>query len=392
MGCDQGHQDDQVVAGPPVNLVGQNVGMVGGTAMFPADGIIRLTFDRLLLPITVTRQAFVLTDSAQNALTPLVDYDPVARVVSLSNPAGGDGGACWLQPSQFYTITLPVAPVGSDLAGLRAIDRATLAAQVQIGFQASATPCGDGTALVTPRTDFCADVLPIFVNRCSVPTCHGTPMGSIAPAAGLALITPIAFRQTAVGRTSQAANTGAMTSYAPPGHIFGVNMPIVDPGGDPGNSWLLYKLLLAIPSPQSDPTLYLNCGGSSTIPPFDAGPGAQPMSASERAILANFVQGREMPYPYYPGMGDPVPPDANNGGAPALSFDELERVRAWLQSPQVPDACPVCTQEDAGMVADSGMEGGQEAGADGGTDAAKDGAMDGGADGAGDAAKDGKAD
>ena len=322
MGCDQGHQDDEVVAvGGPVNLIGQNVGMTDAGATFPADGVIRLAFDRMLLPITATRQSVTLSDKMGNYATPFVDYDPVARVVSLSNPTGPDAGGCWLLGNQFYSLTLPVPKGDSDSGGLRAIDRATLAQPITIGFQTSANPCAV-PPVVTPPADFCADVFPIFQARCSLSQCHGSPMmitvasplfpengdagGLSAPAAGLILDNPIPFRQTAIGRPSQGANTGASTTPGEPGHIFGLNMPIVDPGGNPANSWLIYKLLLATPSPADDPGLDFTCGSASTIAPFNPGPSAHAMSTGERAVLANYVLGREMPYPSFPGSEIPL--------------------------------------------------------------------------------------
>jgi hypothetical protein len=396
--CDAGHQDDQVVAGPAVHLVAANVGGDAGAA-FPSDGVIRLTFDRNLLPSTVTRQSVIVQDDSpsMNTYTSIISYDPVARVISLSNPSGGEGGTCWLTPNTYFSVILPT-PTSSNPGGLRAIDTATLDMTYTVGFRTPANPCPELTPVVTPVANFCTDVYPIFQNLCSAPQCHGSPQtvqksplfpagGMSAPAAGLILDEPIGVLDTAIGKPANGANTGPNSVYESPSAKFGVNMPIIDPSGDPANSWLMYKLLLAIPPAIDNSSLLETCPGVSTLRPFDAGPSAQPMSVDERKILANYVPGREMPYPAYPGMGDPVPPDAQNGGSPALSFNELERVRAWLVNPQVPASCSASCGLETDAGPDSGADTGADTGsadsgeadakADAGTDASADGASDG---------------
>lgn len=494
VGCDQGHQDDQppqgeAVGGTPVHVIGQNFGNTPlSTSAFPSDGVLRITFDRYLLPVTVTRQSFVLSDSSGNVLSSVVDYDPVARVVSLSNP-GGAGQPCWLNPNASYTVSLGIPSGESDTGGLRAIDGATLTAPQLLGFIAPATAavaCPAG-GVATPTANFCSDVLPIFQSRCSAPNCHGSPTmvgvspvfpagGMSAPAAGLILDEPYAFMNTAglspgsSGIPAHGDNTGPENIPEPPGPIFAVDMPIVDPSGDPANSWLLYKLLLAVPSATDDPTLdcaacvpttcnakgvtcgmtddgcgnlldcdktggpggspggctgMATCGGGTpgqcglgtctpltceklgytcgsagdgcgkvltcgsctdgfvcvggktcedpgTLAPFAAGPNAGPAagntawnssSATERTVLANYILGREMPYPAYPGMGDPVGADASSGGNAPLSFDELERVRAWLNNPVVPTSCDYCAVPTT-VVTDAGVDAPSDASVD----------------------------
>jgi hypothetical protein len=358
---------------------------------FPPNGIIQLTFDRNLLPVTVTRQSITITDESGNFATPVVAYDPVARIISLENPTPAEAGPCWLTANQYYNLNLLV-PTGfsSDTGGIRAIDRATLPAPITIGFQASVNPCPTPQPLLVPQTDFCSDVLPIFQARCTLPQCHQSPAyvpatgstlfpenpdgGLTAPAQGLALDNVNAVRQTALNVPSHEANTGPQfgtAAVAEPQHIFGIDMPIIDTSGDPANSYLLYKVLLANPSPADDPGLLQVCAGVQTIPDFNPGPEAQAMSDPERSILSNFILGREMPYPVYPNLGDPVPADAANGGYAPLSFHELERLRAWIANGAVvPAACPEnCSAVDAG--AGGGMDAGVDASMDAG-DAAKD--------------------
>ena len=101
-------------------------------------------------------------------------YDPVARVVSLSNPSTKP---TWLTPGATYTLSIGVAAAGDYTGGTgpRAIDSATLTAPVVETFQAvtPATPTPGADRAV----DFCDDVLPIFQLRCSAGECHGAPLG-----------------------------------------------------------------------------------------------------------------------------------------------------------------------------------------------------------------------
>ncbi len=363
---------------------------MGTSKPLPTDSAIEIAFDRLLNPLTVTRQSVVLRDAAGNAVSaPIVTYDPVARVVTLQSPAAG-GSPCWLDSGQPYTVTLGVPQGPGDTSGLRSIDGAPLdpSGTLQIGFMTSSPACSSSPP-AAPHVDFCVDLFtPIFQQRCSAPQCHGSPTmvnpqtfpqfpdGMSRPAAGLVLDSAIGIQNTALRRAAQGSNTGPHAGYgSPPGPIFAVDMPIVDPG-DPGNSWLLYKTLLAPPPAMSAPDFALVCGGSviQPAPSFeDITPGA-PMSNDERARLANFIPGREMPYPTAPGAGDPVPPDKTLDN-PTLSIDELERLRIWIAAGATVVDCSTCTAVDAGSdaPADGPVEAAPDSGRDAGVDAPQDG-------------------
>jgi len=301
----------------------------------------------MLLPISVVRQSFILLDSSnQPVQAVLVTYDPVARVVTLSNP--NPSQATWLTPDQPYKIELPVPKGDEDSAGVRAIDRATLdpSKPHEIGFTvAAAAPA----APAEPATSFCRDVSPIFQARCSASFCHGTPQagakserfpdGQSRPAAGLVLETSVGVKNTALLRVAHGANTGGLAGAGEaPGHVFGVDMPIVDPG-NPANSWLMYKLLLA-PLPDSDAgaNIRTKCDGSQGDLPatgfFPATTFAK-MSDGERSRLSDYVLGNQMPYPPQPGRED---------RSQNLSLEELERVRAWIAQGATVDECGACQQ------------------------------------------------
>jgi hypothetical protein len=322
VGCDPGpHTDQATVTGPPVHLVATNL-----RAGLPSNDTIQLAFDRLLLPSSITRQTFQLSANPP----PEVTYDPVTRVVRVIP-------ATPLIVGQSYQLAIALPQSSTDPNGLRAIDGA-------LGvFGAGENPLnftvGPPTAPAAPQppVDFCADVQPIL-SGCGTMGCH-----SAAPlaAAGLALDTPADIAATAVGRVAIGANTGPQALPMPPGRLFGEDMPIIDPGsggaGNASNSWMMYKLLMSVPTPDSSGGGDAGVDGATeggveggmsggTLPvPLEVP--WQPLSSSERAILAGMVQGREMPYP-----GPTAQP---------LTTVQLETLSAWIaQGATIPAGCP----------------------------------------------------
>ncbi len=302
-----------------MTVVGVPVEIVAGanTSLTPGQPI-ELAFDRLLMPLSIVRQTFVLEDLAGNALAPpAVAYDPVARVVTVTpqdNP---------LSDGQAYRLFVLAPSSPTDANGVRGIDGAPLdpkwTAPLTFPIVGTAAPTS------TLAVDYCNVIQPIF-NQCAGGQCHSGPM----PAAGLWLTSPEGVLATALGRAAQGSNTGPMSGpgqlpQAPP--QFGIDMPIIDAtsamgqGGDPGNSWLIYKVLLAVPS--AAPTMTTH-----SVPWV-------PLSAGERATLANYVLGREMPFP--PNPSAPL----GTTGAMGLSGDELEQLSFWIaQGALVPASCP----------------------------------------------------
>ena len=279
---------------------------------------IELAFDRLLNPSSVTRQTFVLQDLGGAFVEPTPSYDPVARVVRLCMT-----DAAPLQADQTYRLTLVAPSSATDPAGLRAIDGAGLDPSVnpviEFPVVAGAAYTGSDACSGATSVDFCADVLPIFAPRCALSPCHS----GAHPAAGLMMTTAQGIQATAIGRVAQGSNTGMQPRVAPPGHLFGVDMPIIGPG-DPGDSWLSYKLLLAVPPATAlEDNRYPSVTPAWTL-----------MSDDERATLSNYILGREMPYPSDPS----VSPSASSTPVP-LSADQLDTVSTWiLQGAGIPEA------------------------------------------------------
>lgn len=333
--CDAGTPKNELTVGPLIEILGVSV---GPDRSFPFDGVIQIAFDRYLLPSTVTRQSFVLLDSASKPLAadkaPAVLYDPIARTVTLARPSDN-----WLTPDLTYELVLMVPEGDSDQGGVRAIDRAALRADQKRTFAFKVGPRSSPSA-IEPRVSFCRDVLPIFAAKCNLPTCHGSADRS---AASLVLNTSSGVALTALNRIAQGSNTGGGSiNPAPPGRVFGVDMPLVDPG-NPGNSWLLYKVELARPPVRPSPSTYACTTGLQEAAALGAAapfayrpvaPNARLVASDgERSVLSDFILGREMPFPV-----------SSPGGYPdeALTFDEREKVRSWIEQLVPGASLPEC--------------------------------------------------
>ena len=303
----------------------------------PSDGAIQIAFDRYLLPSTVTRQSVTLLDASNQpvseALAPRVEYDPIARTVTLSNPSPP---AAWLAFGISYKVALAI-PTEASEAGLRAIDGATLDPNQE---RVIAFFVGGPQPRSNPTVRFCRDVLPIFAHKCATSgACHAADeRAPFALAAGLDLQTSVGVENTAIERVAQGANTSAGIRFEETSRVFGINMPIVK-RGDPGNSWLLYKVELA-PPPIVDSGVNQRfvCG---SVSPTEQRPTYAPLAPArlvaddlEREILSGYVPGREMPYPRRPF---PV-----SSSEQPLTLEEREMLRMWIAQGAIVEACEGC--------------------------------------------------
>jgi hypothetical protein len=322
--------------GAPIHLVNQNV---GPNRPITPGAPIELFFDRLLLPDSVTRQSFVLTDLNGNGYDiPSIVYDPVARSVAMQTLAP-------LPACQNFRVYLLTPAESGGLGGLQAIDGATLDPSTPqfVEFPVTGTcatggsqgdggsdggadagpDAGDAGAAPAspefPTIDFCGTVMPIFRSNCTGSSCHG----GASPAAGLRLDTSQGVVDTAVNRVSVESNQGPRSISEPASELFGLDMPVVDSSGgqgNPANSWLVYKLLLATP-PASTPTSNLHSRPWSDL------------SAAERATLGNYVIGREMPFPQLAAGGSST--------GTTLTLDQIEQISFWIQQgAPVPPCAP----------------------------------------------------
>ncbi len=356
--CDAGsfRADPATQPTAKIRLLGANV---GPNQTLPANGAVQLAFDRYLLPSTQIRQSIQLvTVAGEPVEPPVVQYDPVARTVTLSSMAGTK----WLAEGQTYRVVAGI-PENKDANGFRALDGATLETPISITFLVGPPR----TVELDPPVDFCVDVLPIFSAKCSGSACHssGDVSRPSVAAASLVLDSSIGVQGTAINRVSQAANTGARFNESAAGKVFGVNMPLIAPN-NPGNSWLLYKILLAPPPasvPAHSPYTCAKAPPSATpaAPYTPLAPYSEVPSPNEQAVLQDNVLGREMPFPVaQPTAYESLP----------LTFAERQIVRAWISrgapTPDCGGCAPVAAPaRDAGSTdSGSGDSGSADAGSD----------------------------
>jgi hypothetical protein len=341
---------------------------VGPNRTLPIDGQIQIAFDRYLLPASVTRQSVFVVDANGQPIDPVITrYDPISRTISVSGST-----SAWLTPGQPYKLRLTIPPNDDvDDRGLRAIDRQTLDPNqpLEIAFFASTA-----TGAKSEKTiSFCGDVLPILSMKCTGKLCHGGGE-NVDQAAGLVLDSLTGLQKTAIGRVANSANTGSRSGDpAKPRGVFGVDMPLIDPGA-PDNSWLLYKIELA-----KEPAI--DSGGPETwicnerpgadqlaLPtsdPFRFDVKVHQADDIERAILNDYVPGREMPFPST---------FITSSRQQALTFDERERIRLWIAQGAKLQECGGCTSVASIPKPDAGD--GVDASADAGADATLDAASD----------------
>jgi hypothetical protein len=300
-----------------VHVVNANV--CNGAAA-PAAGPIELGFDRLLLPASVAdahrgSRMPLRPAGGKDVVSAEAAYDPVARIVTITPDAS-------LTAGQMYEI---------DVSGVRAVDGMPIDPAKPIACQGSSAPvvtfaatagaAGEGGAFVAPIVDYCSTVSTpgigrIFSGSCGTGNCHST-----YAAEGLQLIGSTAnLNATAIGKVSVESNTGPLAAAGQQGAVFGIDMPVIDPGldgaGNPGNSMLIYKILMAAPKPGSVPPTNFH-----TIP-WD------PLPDAERTILSNFIPGREMPYPN--AIGAPL----DRTLASFLTWEQMEDLSRWISEPR----------------------------------------------------------
>jgi hypothetical protein len=323
-------------------------------------------------------------------LTP--QYDPVDRVV------------VWvpqepLTPQTRYIVRLVVPKRSDDPNGLRAFDGVPLEEEFTFVFttgDAAATamePKRDVSYCFRPPqfcevpSDPCKPPVPVgatkagpnqfFISRCLL--CHGvTPFG---PPSGnaLKLTNPGAVRQlveTAQIATETATGPDPSVPASTGKDVFGQNMPYIDPN-NPGNSFLLYKIIIAAPprcpyrpdedTPNPNPAACVDGGGYADPSGFtadlypctdfpdassqcasDAGvpvpatkaasfgqlvPAAveswvqpdqwKPPTGGEYARLRSRIRGEQMPYP-----------------SGTTSTQEARDISAWIAAGAIVDDCP----------------------------------------------------
>jgi hypothetical protein len=351
-GCDAGSPSNQPLDLPPVHvtdvLAATNVddggALVYQSIMFPTGdaGVLstsafKIRFDRLLLPMTATRQAVCVqsvaapaTSAAQcgSGVSLEPSYDPVKREITYRQPVG----QAPLITGVLYKLSVYAAVQDTD-NGVRSMEGIPLAAQQQVNFDVASNPGGQvppydvlSTAdhyCKTPDpncTDIttCPRAVSVILHGCAYNGCHAGN-GDASAAEGMELGTAYGLLTTAINHVSHETETGEAASTAQPAGLrFGRSMPILDPGV-PGESYLVYKLLA---NPHNPLVLsFPNPKGLAEAP--------------EVTRLRNAVV-----------VGMPMPPD--NGSLPLRQassgrpdIGEAEWLSEWLlQGAPIVDKCP----------------------------------------------------
>jgi hypothetical protein len=251
----------------------------------PTNTDIVFRFDRYLRPATAVRQSVDVYTGSPNvwAGVLLPEYDVVERTVVYRLTQA-------LEPGTLYTVRLR-APSEESSFGFQAFDGAPLEegeAPLQFNFFTRRSATGVPGVPLEPVPS-CTRIAELFRDAgCTAANCHG---GS-APPMGLALDS-MEQLERAVGRVARQAELGAAVGQPLRNpRRFGLQMPLLDPG-QPGNSYLFYKLLLSERShwlSDSDPAV---CNSRYQVP---LGPTCLTPEDSESVRLREwFVRGDPMP-------------------------------------------------------------------------------------------------
>jgi hypothetical protein len=203
----------------------------------PRNTPIEIRFDRFLLPKTAVRQSIRLFTGPRAFVTLQPFYDTVERVV-VYRVASGD----WLRPGLLYQVELVSPKDDENGFGFRAFDGAPLSkeneAPLRFSFRtARATPA----PIERDAPPNCFEAWSALGRSgCSKSDCHS---GNDAPM-NLRLDSRASLLSTAIGHVAHEADTGPVAGrpLVDPSR-FGTGMPVIDPG-NPGTSFLLYKLLV----------------------------------------------------------------------------------------------------------------------------------------------------
>ena len=345
-GCDHGTPDLGRAHGPDLKVVatyplaGQGLECTHDSlddCGVPAGTNLELRFNRFLDPATATRQSvnvYTGTEDLWVFLRPR--YDLLERVVvyELALPAE-------MQQAVRYNVRLPI-PTEDD-GGFRAFDGAPLteqgSADLDFSFRFQTGPVAAADDVETTPECATAGQLVIAAEEvftrggCASAVCHqptasvgcgpgyarasaGEPCVGI-PRMGLDLSSIRGILATAIGQVAHQTETGASSGVTLENpDRFGVQMPIIDPGR-PGNSYLLYKLLL-------HPAVFSDDSCTSAYDVRPAGPCPTPPSGELLRLGEWFV------------LGGAMPADTGSG----LRLQDLRTLQAWIQAGAPTTGCP----------------------------------------------------
>ncbi|MFO0762448.1 MAG: Ig-like domain-containing protein [Byssovorax sp.] len=219
---------------------------------------IRLRFDRFLLPTQTFRQSVCVQSDARDvkSLDDCVagvfvepSYDPIRRQITLRQSP--DATKTHLAPATTYWVTV-YPPPDDTSSGIQAFDGALLEAPQSFRFTTLDVDPAGSLVEPLPAENFCSPDkgktpgASDHLKNCATAGCHINGAGDAAnpndAPEGLDLSDIGPLHDTAIGHVAHETQVGEHASKPENASLrFGRSMPIIAPG-DPGNSYLLYKL------------------------------------------------------------------------------------------------------------------------------------------------------
>ena len=279
----------------------------------PRNTPIEIRFDRFLLPKSAVRQSIRLYTGARTSIVTLQPfYDTVERVVAYRVATGGA-----LLGGVLYHVEL-VSPEDEDNTsgfGFRAFDGAPLSNEGSAPLKWSFLTARAAPVPVQPdAAPNCFEVWSALgQSGCAKGDCH---FGDSAPMS-LRLDSRASLLETAIGHVAHEADTGPIAGRPlvdPP--RFGTGMPVIDPG-NPGTSYLLYKLLIGRENFGDD------CATKYAVPTPNGGCPI-PDPAEQQRLRDWFVRLEPMPY----------------GSKLVGGFNTLDLLQRYILAGAETDTCP----------------------------------------------------
>jgi hypothetical protein len=392
LGCDRGTPALSAGGKGPAPRVVWNY-PEGDAKGVPLVTSIRVQFDRFLAPGSTMGQAICVQSCSGGPSAPCEgpclgdlspEYDPVDRVVVWKNAA--------LVAGVGYRVRILAAANDDDPAGIRAIDGAPLEKEYAFDFtagdasnidpklveaenvvseRAAINFCSESKYCQVP-TAGCTTPTPTVsstqgvLEGCAVGGCHGLTASRTGPPGSVLLLRdPDGGVPAAVGRLVNESVVATETAVGPDpsvpvrGSAFGVNMPYIDgTTKSPGNSFLLYKVILGL-APR--------CG---QLDEESANPG---LATSACTALAGQLERDEFLCTSIQCMPDAaLPPPNVDGGPPGLAgqpahpivpawvpddrwkppiVGEYDRLRSRIRGAGMPPSSPIPSQQARALSA-----------------------------------------
>jgi len=248
LGCDRGSPTFENDKGPAPQIVWTSpANAATGVALRQS---VRVQFDRFLRPDSTSRQSICIQAGPNNGcVISSLEYDPVDRVM-VAKPMAD------LLPNTAYNVRLLVPTKDGPDDGVRAFDDVPLAEEARFSFTTGTATSMPTLAEPVRAADFCGAEPTPSTTLIGCSACHNAIGMGGRLNLGLGGAFQLKTQSQGVRQTVSALvtdQTVAVETATAPNPIevrragnspFGQNMPYIDKG-NPANSYLLYKMLIA---------------------------------------------------------------------------------------------------------------------------------------------------